>query len=160
MQSVTGQTPHDVYARKATFTNNFVQRPEFVTLFNPLPNADYVAALLGRYNLNSIRTPDPSQPDGTTRVILIQSQLVSQLDAGTLTRAQVLRAIADSDQVIQAEFNSAFVAMQYYGYLRRTPESTGYNSWLNYLTAHPGDYREMVRGFMDSVEYRRRFGQP
>ena len=160
MTSVSGQTPDDVYARKATFTNGFVQRPEFVTLFNGLPSADYVGALMSRYNLNSIITPDPSQPNGTTKVTLTESQLVSHLNAGTLTRAQVLRAIADSDQVLQLEFNRAFVAMQYYGYLRRAPETTGYNSWLNYLNAHPGDFREMVRGFVDSTEYRRRFGEP
>ena len=157
MRSVTGQTPEEVYARKGAFINNFVQRPEFVTLFNGLSNADYVAALLGRYNLNSIITPDPLQPDGTTKVTLTQSQLVSHLEAGALTRAQVLRAIADSDLVLHEEFNRAFVAMQYYGYLRRTPELTGYNSWLNYLNSHP-DFREMVRGFVDSIEYRTRFG--
>jgi hypothetical protein len=50
--------------------------------------------------------------------------------------------------------------MQYYGYLRRTPEVTGYNDWLNYLNAHPEDFRAMVRGFLDSIEYRSRFGQP
>ena len=72
----------------------------------------------------------------------------------------MLRAIADSDQVLAAEFNRAFVAMQYYGYLRRTPEQKGYNDWLNYLNAHPNDFREMVRGFVHSVEYRMRFGRP
>ena len=51
----------------------------------------------------------------------------------TLTRAQVLRAIADSDQVVNAEFNQAFIAVQHYGYLRRTPEAPGYQAWLNYL---------------------------
>jgi hypothetical protein len=50
--------------------------------------------------------------------------------------------------------------MQYYGYLRRTPESTGYQAWLDYLNTHPGDFRTMVNGFMNSTEYRLRFGQP
>ena len=116
--------------------------------------------LLNRYGLNSIATPDPTQPDGNLRVTLTQAQLVSRLDGGSLTRAQVLRAIADSDQIFQSEFNPAFVAMQYYGYLRRTPELAGYNSWLAYLNNHPGDFREMVRGFVDSIEYRARFASP
>jgi hypothetical protein len=47
--------------------------------------------------------------------------------------------------------------MQYYGYLRRAPEPAGYQAWLAYLDAHPADYREMVRGFVDSTEYRLRF---
>ena len=160
MQSVTGQTPDDVYARKANFTGSFAQRPEFVGLFNGLPNADYVAALLGRYGLTSITTPNPTLPDGVAKVTLTQAQLISGLDGETLTRGQVLRAIADSDQVFQAEFNQAFVAMQYYGYLRRTPESTGYNDWLNYLNAHPKDFLTMVHGFVNSIEYRARFGPP
>jgi hypothetical protein len=70
----------------------------------------------------------------------------------------VLRAIADSDQVFNAEFNRAFVAMQYYGYLRRTPDTAGYNSWLNYLLANPNDSRTMVNGFVNSPEYKLRFG--
>ena len=157
---MTGQTPDDVYARKVTFTNSFVQRPEFFGLYNGLPNGDYVAALLNRYGLTSITTTDPAQPDGVVKVMLTKDQLVSSLDANTLTRAQVLRAIADSEQVFQSEYNRAFVAMQYYGYLRRTPEDGGYNMWLNYINTHPEDFREMIRGFVDSVEYRQRFGTP
>ena len=97
-------------------------------------------------------------PDGTTKVTLTTADLTNQLTIGTLTRAQVLRAIADSDQVFGLEFNRAFVAMQYYGYLRRTPDTGGYNAWLNHLNANPTDFRTMVNGFMNSTEYRLRFG--
>jgi len=31
---------------------------------------------------------------------------------------------------------------------------------LNYLNANPTDFRTMVNGFMNSTEYRLRFGQP
>jgi len=160
MQSVTGQTPAEVYSHKANFASGFVQRPEFTALYNQLSNADYVAALLGKYGLTSITAPDPTQPDGPANVILTQAELLNRLNSGNLTRAQVLRAIADSFEVFQFEFNRAFVAMQYYGYLRRNPEAAGYNAWLDYLNAHPQDFREMVRGFVDSTEYRSRFGQP
>ena len=67
--------------------------------------------------------------------------------------------IVESDEVFAAQFNPAFVAMQYFGYLRRDPDPD-YNKWLTYLNAHPGDFRTMVKGFMNSVEYRLRFGQP
>jgi len=70
----------------------------------------------------------------------------------------VFRAIADSGEVVAMEINSAFVAMQYYGYLRRTPDDAGYNACLIYLNAHPSDFRIMVNGFMNSIEYRLRFG--
>ena len=69
-------------------------------------------------------------------------------------------AIADSDEVFQSENNAAFVFMQYVGYLKRDPEPAGYNGWLTYLSTHPGDFPTMVNGFMNSPEYRSRFGQP
>jgi hypothetical protein len=74
-----------------------------------------------------------------------------------LTRAQALRAIADSDQVFNLEFNQGFVAMMYYGYLHRTPD-VRYQEWLDHINTHPGDYRTVVNGFVNSIEYRLRFG--
>jgi hypothetical protein len=160
MRSVTGATADEVYAKKTAFTTAFAQRAEFTNAYGQLSNDAYVAALLNRYGLASVTAPEPASPDGTAKVTLTAGDLTSLLNAGTLTRAQVLRAIADSDQVSAVEYNQAFVAMQYYGYLRRTPEADGFNAWLNYLNAHPTDFRTMVHGFMASNEYRARFGQP
>jgi hypothetical protein len=158
MRTVTGQTSAEVFQKKGAFTSAFVQRTEFTNAFGAMTNAAYVSALMGRYSLTQITTPDPANPDGTNKVTLTTADLTNQLNASTLTRAQVLRAIADSDQVASLEFNQSFVAMQYYGYLRRTPEQSGFDSWLNYLNTHPGDSRTMVNGFMNSAEYRLRFG--
>jgi hypothetical protein len=160
MRNVTGRTGQEVFTKKAAFTNLFAQRQEFTNAYGNMTNAQYVAALLGRYQLTQITTPDPANPDGSQKVTLTSADLVSRLDASTLTRAQVLRAVADSDQVFTLEFNQAFVGMQYYGYLRRTPDTPGFNAWFNYLTTHPTDFRTMVNGFMNSQEYRLRFGQP
>jgi hypothetical protein len=55
-------------------------------------------------------------------------------------------------------FNRAYVLSQYFGYPGRDPEQAGYNGWLNYFNTHPGDFRTMVNGFVNSVEYRQRFG--
>ena len=158
MAAVTGRAPDEVYARKAAFTNSFAQRAEFTTRYGALSNEAYVGALMGRYGLSSITTPDPSAPDGETKVALTAIYLVARLDAGTLTRAQVLRAVADSDEVAAAEYNRAFVAMQYYGYLRRTPDQLGYEAWLRVISQNPDNVRLMVNGFVNSTEYRRRFG--
>jgi Calx-beta domain len=162
LASLVGQTPTEVFARRAAFANNFVQRPEFASIA-ALPNSSYVMTLMAgtngqNYNLTSITTPDPASPDGTTKVTLTTNDLINGLNANTLTRAQVLRAIVQSDEIINIEAVSTFVASQYYGYLRRTPEPAGFNSWVNYLTAHPTDFRTMVNGFMNSIEYRLRFG--
>jgi len=160
MQSVTGQTPADTFARRAAFPVSFTQRQEFRARFDLLSDAAFVAALLDRYGLQSITTPDPQNPEDGQKVTLTRADLTSRLGGGALTRAAVLRAVVESDEVSAAEFTRAFVAMQYYGYLRRAPEEGGYNAWLNYLRTHPGDFRTMVHGFVNSIEYRMRFGQP
>jgi len=159
MSFVAGATEAQVNLRRAQLANAFTARPEFQATYGNLTNAQFVATLLGRYGLSSVTTPDPSTPDSGTRATFSGAFLTSQLDANFLTRAQVFRAIADSDQVQAAEFNSAFVAVQYYGYLRRTPEPAGYQANLNALQSGVSP-REMVNAFLNSAEYRLRFGQP
>jgi hypothetical protein len=58
------------------------------------------------------------------------------------------------------EHNGAFVAMQYFGYLRRTPEEEGYQNWLRVINEDPNNVRIMINGFLNSTEYRLRFGKP
>jgi len=89
-----------------------------------------------------------------------RDSLVAALTGGTLTRAQVLRAIAETDEMQTREFNSAFVTMEYFGYLRRDPDVAGFNFWLNKLNAAGGSFQnaEMVKAFIGSSEYRQRFG--
>ena len=157
---MTGQTPDEVYSKRARLAQTFVQRPEFTTIYGSMNNDQFVSALLAPYGATQINTTDPANPDTGAQVTLTQTDLVNALTNNTLTRAQVLRAIVQSREVSNRETNGAFVAMQYYGYLRRTPETGGYNAWLNYLNAHPGDFRTMVNGFMNSTEYRLRFGTP
>ena len=45
---------------------------------------------------------------------------------------------------------------------RRDPDEAGFNFWLNKLTQAGGDFRkaEMVKAFINSAEYRARFGAP
>jgi hypothetical protein len=164
MASLTAVDNAGFFAKKAAFVNEFVQRQEFKSLYDGLTNTQFVNTLMDRYNLQQITTPNPATPDDTSqaaKVTLARADLVARLNFATLTRAQVVRAIANSDEVSAAEANSAFVAMQYFGYLRRDPETQGFNDWLNHLTVtHPGDFRSMVNGFMNSIEYRLRFGQP
>ncbi|HVG38853.1 MAG TPA: Calx-beta domain-containing protein, partial [Pyrinomonadaceae bacterium] len=161
MRSVTGASEAEVYAKRAAFPVSFSARQEFRTRYDALPNTAYVNALLDRYALQQITTRDPQQPEGASKVTLTRADLINRLGqtgAQTLTRPQVLRAVVESDEVAAAEFNRAFVAMQYYGYLRRTPETGGYNDWLRVINRDPNNIRVMVDGFMNSPEYRLRFG--
>jgi uncharacterized protein (TIGR03118 family) len=89
-----------------------------------------------------------------------RNALVAGLNGATLTRAQVLRMVAESEELNSREFNGAFVAMQYFGYLRRDPDTAGFNFWLNKLNAFNGNFQnaEMVKAFISAAEYRQRFG--
>jgi hypothetical protein len=95
-----------------------------------------------------------------------RNSLVAGLNAGTETRATVLRKVTEQEELSLREVNRAFVLMQYFGYLRRNPNDapdadfSGYNFWLNKLNASNGDFRaaEMVKAFISSAEYRKRFG--
>ena len=163
MRSVTGQTPADTFARRAAFPVAFVQRTEFRATYDALSNAAYVNTLLNPYGVQQITTHDPQNPEGTARIILTRAELINRLGATgsqALTRAQVLRAIVESDEIVAREYNGAFVAMQYYGYLRRTPEEAGYQDWLRVINQDPNNIRIMVNGFLNSTEYRLRFGRP
>jgi hypothetical protein len=165
MSGVTGSTAAEVYAKRAALAVNFTARAEFKTRYDALSDTAYVNALLDRYNLQQITTSDPQQPEAGIKVTLTRTELVNRLgatagSAQALTRAQVLRAIVESDEVGAFEYKGAFVAMQYYGYLRRTPEESGYQAWLRVITEDPNNIRIMVNGFMNSAEYRLRFGKP
>jgi len=81
---------------------------------------------------------------------------------GSAGRTAALRKVADSASVVQAEFNPAFVLMEYFGYLRRDPDADGYAFWLAKLEEFHGNYAEaqMVKAFILSTEYRGRFVTP
>jgi uncharacterized protein (TIGR03118 family) len=89
-----------------------------------------------------------------------RDSLVAGLDATTDTRATVLRKVAEYAFLKDREFNSAFVFMEYAGYLRRDADVSGFNFWLKKLNEFNGNFvsAEMVKAFISSGEYRQRFG--
>jgi TolB protein len=97
-----------------------------------------------------------------------RDSLIADLDARRKTQADVLREIVENEEFKRMETTRAFVLMQYFGYLRRNPDDppdadfSGYDFWLAKLNSFGGDYRraEMVKAFINSIEYRRRFGTP
>src|SRR5207245_346541 len=132
-------TEEQLEAAKTKFADDFTTRPLFVSAYGALNNADYVNALLNTAQVS------PANRD----------ELIASLNDGTLTRAQVLRQIAESSEVYQKYYNQAFVVMEYFGYLRRDPDAL-YLDWMDVLNK-TGDARHMVEGFVNSSEYRNRF---
>jgi glucose/arabinose dehydrogenase len=139
-------------ANKQSFANEFVARAAFASQYpTGQTPAQYVAAL----NANA----------GNVLTQAEQNDLAARLADGRETRATVLRRVAEDEDFKRAEFNRAFVLMQYFGYLRRNPDDApdtnfdGYNFWLAKLDSFGGDFRaaEMVKAFITSTEYRQRF---
>jgi hypothetical protein len=87
-----------------------------------------------------------------------RDELVGSLSNGG-TRAEVLRRIAEDERFAGAKRNEMFVMMQYFGYLRRDPDASGYAFWLHKLNEFNGNFEqaEMVKAFIVSGEYRDRF---
>jgi len=129
-------------AAKVAFVNGFMARPAFVAKYNALNNTQYVDTLLSNANAGIGATTRQTWLDG--------------LNNSTLTRAQVLRQVAESTEVYNKYYNESIVVMQYFGYLRRDPDGS-YFIWLNQLDANPSDSRGMVSGYFNSTEYRQRF---
>src|SRR5437764_14908431 len=93
-----------------------------------------------------------------------RDNLVTALTNGTMTRAQILRAVAEDPDLASSEKNRAFVLMQYFGYLRRNPNDpqdtdyTGYEFWLGQLNPFNGGCiaAGMGKAFINSDESRHR----
>ncbi|MEK6280496.1 MAG: DUF4214 domain-containing protein [Acidobacteriota bacterium] len=137
-------TADQLEANKVAYVNEFMARAEFQTKYSSTfsnPTA-YVDALLLTVGLQN----HPSR-----------AGWIAGLTNSSLTRAQVLRQLVESSEVYNKYYNEAFVIMQYFGYLRRTADAS-YLSWIQTMNQTNGDYRTMINGFMNSSEYRRRFG--
>ena len=150
-------------ANQGAFAEAFVARQRFTDLYpQAMPPAEFVA----RLDANTGGALTAAEADA----------LAAELAAAgnsQQARASVLRRVAENAEFSRREFNRAFVLAQYFGYLRRNPDNIGfdgqpdpdfdgYNFWLQKLDQFGGDFvrAEMVKAFLSSIEYRRRFGQP
>ena len=135
---------------KDLYTLRFFNRLDFQARYNGLTNAQYVDKLFETEGI----TPTPAE----------RNELVDSLDhcsftIGCPTRASVLRKIVEHPAFDRKVVNEAFVTMEYFGYLRRDPDPQGFQFWLDKLNHFNGNFieAEMVKAFIQSDEYRRRF---
>ena len=149
--------------RTHAFVESFVTRPEFRAIYDGLNNTQYVDKLFETTGIS------PSSTD--------RQELINGLTNGTETRASVAYKIVDGTNTItdgqlvfntpygqafyNQEFDTAFVMMEYLGYLRRNPDQEGYDFWLAKMRRY-GNWvdAQMVLAFILSPEYRSRFGTP
>ncbi len=139
---------------------------DFKANYDALTNQQYVEKLFQTTGVNASPTD--------------RTALVNGLNAypATETRESVLQKIVDGTVILgegnqqfttsygqafyNAQFNRAFVQLEYFGYMKRDPDEAGYAFWLAKLNLFGGDFvaAEMVLAFISSPEYRARFGQP
>ncbi|HJQ34841.1 MAG TPA: Calx-beta domain-containing protein [Pyrinomonadaceae bacterium] len=154
---VVGQSGYQgiLEVNKQAYLQQVVTSPAFLARFPITPAEEYVDALYASAGV----FPTPAD----------RLQALGAFGSGGTTgRATALRAVADSASVRQAEFIPSFVLSEYFGYLRRNPtdapdfNNNGYLFWLFKLFQFNGDFQkaEMVKAFINSNEYRSRFGRP
>ncbi|MCU1264018.1 MAG: hypothetical protein JWM21_336 [Acidobacteria bacterium] len=137
--------------------NAFVLRPAFIAKYpSGQTGPQFIAAILQTIQ-NDIGVNLSSQTNALTNLY----------DQGG--RGAVVYRLADDNQnnpinnqaFINAEYNRAFVATQYYGYLRRSPDVAGFLFWLSQVNGCPirnvGAQHAMVCSFITSTEYQQRF---
>jgi choice-of-anchor B domain-containing protein len=157
---VVGQGPWQAQleANKNTYALDFVRRQRFTDAF---PATLTPAQFVSQLDANAGGVLDANE-----RANLVAELTANDTNAG---RASVLRKVAEDADLDSREKRRAFVLMQYFGYLQRNPSDApemnldyeGWNFWLQKLNSFGGDFvrAEMVKAFLDSTEYRQRFGQ-
>jgi hypothetical protein len=126
----------------------FVERPEFQRRYPAsLKAAEFVDQLLANIAVD-LKAERPT--------------LLGLYDGLNSGRAAILARVASQPAVVDAHYNEAFVMLQYFGYLRRDPDESGLNFWVNILKnkplRDPAAARSMVCSFLTSTEYQNRFG--
>jgi len=143
----SGNWEQKLAVNKRAFTQSFVNRAAFQASFDHLSNETYVDTLI------SHARDSFSQHE--------RNALVNGLNGGSVTRADVLLRVVENEGFVHARRNETFVMMEYFGYLRRDPDASGYQFWLNKLNSFNGDFiqAQMVQAFISSIEYRQRFAR-
>src|SRR6185436_13403828 len=144
-QQVVGGS--DLEARRAAFADGFVQRAEFVEHHANETTAEaFVVSLI-----------DSARQNSGVDLGSLHDALIQKYNGGSnvnQSRSAVLQMLADDNAYRTALYNPSFVLIEYFGYLRRNPEQSGYDFWLDVLNERvPGNYRSMVCAFITSTEY-------
>ncbi len=137
---------------KLAFTKAFAVRPEFLEKYATSVKAD---KFLEELMASVMQTAEVD-------LFSERGNLAALYDGTTTGRAEIIQRLADHPAFAKRESSKAFVLAQYFGYLRREPDESGYNFWLSTLDARTGSdstaHRAMVCAFITSAEYQSRFG--
>lgn len=148
---------------KTNYLKDVVSRSAFTSLPQFAPGV--AASMFVNGLFTNVGVPNPPAAD-------VNAAIAAYGSGDTNGRAAAMQSVIESGSGYNAMYNQSFVLMQYFGYLRRDPDQSGYDFWLNKVNSfsQPNeDMRddnqalarvqraEMVRAFVESIEYRGRF---
>ena len=81
---------------------------------------------------------------------------LGHLQAGTMTRGQMMLGFSESPEFQQITTHDTVVVGIYVGLLRRAPDAPGLDFYVDQLQAG-GTRTSIINGFVNSPEYRARF---
>jgi len=142
----------EIQASRLALALTFVQRGEFERKYpNTMKAGEFVDQLLNAVSQNA-----------SVDLKAERTTLIGLFDGTNAGRAAILARTISQPSVVDAEYNQAFVLVQYFSYLRRDPDDTGFNFWVNTLKSKPlrdpDSARQMVCTFLTSFEFQNRFG--
>jgi photosystem II stability/assembly factor-like uncharacterized protein len=151
------QTVTEQRQNKDAYLMDFVNKTEFRNLYGAFLSSDGTTAIDAAGFVNALCAKAGITPAS-------KQTLIDNLQNKVKDPAHTLE-----DFILQPElsnvgtkfYDRGFITMQYFGYLRRDPDTGGFNFWVGQLIGenapHKQDYRFMVGGFLQSDEYNFRF---
>ena len=135
---------NQIEANRISLLNAWINSKEFRQAYESKTDAEFVNVLLSNAGLNW---------SGTAR-----DALVDKLQSKQVSRQAALSSIVEDHGFFASEYNTAYVLMHFFGYLRRNPDDPpdgdlrGLIFWRDNLDTW-GDYLNISRAFVESIEY-------
>ena len=141
----------EIEANRLALVEGFVKRPEFELKYPRITKGDeFIEAMISSINQTS-----------SVSLAVDRHSLLALYDGTNLGRAKILIRLARQPNLVDAQYNHSLVLMHYFAYLRRDPDKSGFDSWVNILKnkplRDPAAARSMVCSFLNSAEYQSRF---
>jgi hypothetical protein len=136
---------------QSVLLNTWTNSREFRDAHDGQTNAEYVNSLLTNAGVDWRASK--------------REDLVKSLDSKAESRQKALLRVVEDQDFYAQEYNTAYVLVHFFGYLRRNPDEapdrdlSGLNFWRQILDRW-GDQRSISRAFLESAEYKNRRPAP
>jgi glucose/arabinose dehydrogenase len=153
------QTVAEQRLSKDAYLLNFINKAEFRSLYGQYLSSDGLTAVNAAGFVNALCARAGITPAS-------KQTLINNLQSGARDPAHTVEDFILSPELSAVGtrfYDRGFITMQYFGYLKRDPDSAGFDFWVGQLIGpnapHRQDYRFMVGGFLQSDEYHFRFAR-